>query len=113
MDMFVLTADVDFLINTAIQNSLEEINKIMKGIDVYSPDFSKKIFTKDECVNESAARKKGFTAQQVADIICRDNPSLLERKEIQEMITYWNTDRKELKDYRRRERIVKKEPNKT
>jgi hypothetical protein len=88
-------------------HTLEELSEIMRGIDVYSPDFPKKILTKDECINESAARKKGFTAQQVADVICRDNPSLLEIKEVQEMITYWHTDRKELKFYRKRERMGK------
>ncbi len=89
-------------------HTLEEINEIMKRIDVYSPNFPKKILTKDECINETAARKKGFTAQQVADVICRDNPSLLDIKEIQEIITHWHTDRRELKGYRKRERMEKK-----
>ena len=85
--------------------TLMELNEIMKKIDVYSPNFPKKILTKEECINESAARKKGFTAQQVADVICRNNPSLLETKEVQEMITHWHTDRRELKSYRKRERM--------
>lgn len=68
----------------------------------------KHILNEFEQVNHTAAGKRGFTAKEVATIICRENPQLLEIIEIKEMITAWNTDRQDLKEYRRRERMARK-----
>jgi hypothetical protein len=68
----------------------------------------KHILNEFEQVNHTAAGKRGLTAQQVATIICRENPQLLEMVELKEIIVAWNTDRQDLKEYRRRERMAKK-----
>jgi hypothetical protein len=68
----------------------------------------KHILNEFEQVNHTAAGKRGLTAQQVATIICRENPQLLNMAELKEIIVAWNTDRRDLKEYRRRERMAKK-----
>ena len=79
----------------------------LSKIDFKNLHINKRILTKYEQVNESAARKKGLTAQEVANIIFRENPQLLQEIEVIEVIRAWNTDRKDLKEYRRRERMSK------
>ena len=76
-------------------------------IDFKNLHIPKRILTKYEQTNESAARKKGLTAQEVVAVICRENPQLLEQKELIEIIRLWHTDRQDLKEYRRRERLNK------
>jgi hypothetical protein len=68
----------------------------------------KHILNEFEQVNHTAAGKRGLTAHQVATIICRENSQLLEIIELKEIILAWNTDRQNLKEYRRRERMAKK-----
>jgi hypothetical protein len=80
-----------------------DIEKLHKAVSLH-----KHILSKFEQVNHTAAGKRGLTAEQVATIICRENPQLLEIIEIKEIIVAWNTDRKDLKEYRRRERMAKK-----
>jgi hypothetical protein len=81
--------------------NLEELRK--------SASLHKHILNQFEQVNHTAAGKRGLTAEQVATIICREKPQLLEIIEIKEIIVAWNTDRRDLKEYRRRERMVRKE----
>jgi hypothetical protein len=80
-----------------------DIEKLHKALSLH-----KHILNKFEQVNYTAAGKRGLTAQQVATIICRENPQLLEIVEMKEIILAWNTDRQDLKEYRRRERMAKK-----
>ncbi len=68
----------------------------------------KHILNEFEQINHTAAGKRGLTAEQVATIICRENPQLLEIIEVKELIVAWNIDRRDLKEYRRRERMAKK-----
>ena len=80
-----------------------DVEKLRKAVSLY-----KHILNKFEQINHTAAGKRGLTAEQVATIICRENPQLLEMVEIKEIIVAWNTDRQDLKEYRRRERMAKK-----
>jgi hypothetical protein len=80
-----------------------DVEKLHKAVSLH-----KHILNKFEQVNYTAAGKRGLTAEQVATIICRENPQLLEMIEIKEIIVAWNTDRRDLKEYRRRERMAKK-----
>lgn len=70
--------------------------------------FNKTVMTKYEGLCHTAAGKRGLTAHQVADIICQDNPELLKIKELIEVLKAWDTDRNDLKNYRKRERMAKK-----
>ena len=92
--------------------NISENTKTKRDIDFSKIDFknlhiTKRILTKYEQLNESAARKKGLTAKEVITVICRENPQLLEEKELIEIIRLWHTDRQDLKEYRRRERMDK------
>jgi hypothetical protein len=80
-----------------------DVEKLHKAVSLH-----KHILNKFEQINHTAAGKRGLTAEQVATIICRENPQLLEMVEIKEIIVAWNTDRRDLKEYRRRERMAKK-----
>ncbi len=80
-----------------------DVEKLRKAVGLH-----KHILTKFEQINHTATGKRGLTAEQVATIICRENPQLLEMVEIKEIIVAWNTDRRDLKEYRRRERMAKK-----
>lgn len=80
-----------------------DVEKLRKAVSLH-----KHILNKFEQINHTAAGKRGLTAEQVATIICRENPQLLEMVEIKEIIVAWNTDRQDLKEYRRRERMAKK-----
>ena len=93
-------------------DNISKNTKTKRDIDFSKIDFKnlhipKRILTKYEQVNESATRKKGLTAQEVITVICRENPQLLEQKELIEIIRLWHTDRQDLKEYRRRERMDK------
>ena len=92
--------------------NISENTKTKREIDFSKIDFNnlhipKRILTKYEQMNESTARKKGLTAQEVITVICRENPQLLEQKELIEIIRLWHKDRQDLKEYRRRERLDK------
>lgn len=80
-----------------------DVEKLHKAVSLH-----KHILNKFEQINHTAAGKRGLTAEQVATIICRENPQLLEMVEIKEIIVAWNTDRRDLKEYRRRERMAKR-----
>jgi hypothetical protein len=80
-----------------------DIVELRKAVSLH-----KHILNKFEQINHTAAGKRGLTAEQVATIICRENPQLLEIIEIKEIIVAWNTDRRDLKEYRRRELMAKK-----
>ena len=91
-----------------ISENIEEQHHIdFSKIDFKNLHIPKRILTQYEQLNESAARKKGLTAKEVITIICRENPQLLEEKELTEIIRLWHTDRQDLKEYRRRERMNK------
>jgi hypothetical protein len=77
-----------------------DVEQLRKAVNLH-----KHILNKFEQVNNTAAGKRGLTAEQVATIICRENPQLLEIIEIKEIIVAWNIDRQDLKKYRRRERM--------
>ena len=85
--------------------NIQDINveKLRKAVSL-----PKHILNKFEQINHTTAGKRGLTAEQVTTIICRENPQLLEMVEIKEIIVAWNTDRQDLKEYRRRERMAKK-----
>jgi hypothetical protein len=83
-----------------------DVEKLHKTVSLH-----KHILNKFEQINYTVAGKRGLTAEQVATTICRENPQLLEMVEIKEIIVAWNTDRKDLKEYRRRERMAKKGNN--
>lgn len=91
------------------------IEQIAKAIQEYhmSPDYPKRILNEYENLCLTASGKKGLSAYEVAEIICRDKPELLQEKELVEILKAWNTDRKDLKEYRRRERMQKKDHSKT
>ena len=80
-----------------------DVEKLRQAVSLH-----KHILNKFEQVNHTATGKRGLKAEQVATIICRENPQLLEMVEIKEIIVAWNTDRQDLKEYRQRERMAKK-----
>jgi hypothetical protein len=80
-----------------------DVEKLRKAVSLH-----KRILNKFEQINHTAAGKRGLTAEQVATIICRENPQLMEMIEIKEIMVAWNTDRQDLKEYRLMERMAKK-----
>ena len=94
-------------------NNIKEIlpiEQITKAIQEYriSPNFPKRILNEYENVCLTASGKRGLSAYQVAEIICKDKPALLREKEVVEILKAWNTDRKDIKECRRRARMAKK-----
>jgi RNA-binding protein YhbY len=88
--------------------NLESTEVIKQKFANSKPTFTKTILTEYENICYTAAGKRGLTANQVAEIICKGNPKLLQEKELIEILKAWNTDRNDLKDYRKRERLANK-----
>ena len=94
-----------------ISAEMQSPEALAKAIQEYrmSPNFPKRILNEYESLCLTASGKRGLTAYQVVEIICKDNPALLQEKELVEILKAWDTDRKDLKEYRRRERMANKD----